>query len=622
MCVCVCVSNRASSQMKPKPSKKNRINMHDIIAQPLGALPGAVDAILRRPEEMDNVEVQSIFKEASFILLRAEEAQSACDCDAFCALFKLFSEGFAHNEASFEKGIETFERNSTLLQTLRGIFCAAVEQRVFPVQSAAVVELLQVIGSLCDGGGIKDACGALFMEGLANMLEGMYRSNAQETRANFLAQRAAATALINLVKGSKQNKQRIVSWAFLADCCALSVDVFFQLQCVELFFRLSRHNKSLFAQLDGRLPSRVLDNIRHLPNDSTLLPKMIELLCDINQEREEVLSFPLVRTVVASTTITEKTVSYFTMDYFVVLVMSCNADNVTIPYKCIRSVTLGKDGRVNFRLDEFPAKLGALLSHAPGEDTVTLFMSPEQLAILRDSRIHSWIVNVLREKKERRKSGADGAVRAPSSSSTSVDAAAKRHRSESLQLAGNESQVWSTFEKMIKSSDDTAKNALEKMRQLAHDNNEFKHQEVAAILDASMQAIQRVVDESHVATDGLRAAFRETAEGNIQDIEQRLQGSQSKVFVAVEKLNHALQGLKESNTAIHEQIACIEITLQQSLEISREEEAKICKSLKTEGEENIGRLEAVLDQQLMGQLNPMSAISQLLKTNIFTGSVF
>ncbi|KEG13198.1 hypothetical protein DQ04_01151050 [Trypanosoma grayi] len=607
--------------MKSRQPVKNRINMHDIIAQPLGALAGAVDAILRRPEELDDVEVQSIFTEASFIILRAEEALAARDADAFCALFKLFSEGFAHNEASFEKGIETFGANGALLQMLRGIFHGAVNQRAFPVQSPAVVALVQAVGGLCDGANIKDTCGALFMEDIAAMLDGIYRRNGEEARSCFLAQRAAATALINLVKGSRQNKQRVSSWKFLADCCALSVDVFFQLQCIELLFRVSRHNKSLLRNLDSRLPPHIVDSIRALPNDATLLMKMIDLLHDINKEREDVLSFPLSHADVAHTSIMEQTVSYFTSNYFVVLVTSSNADNVTIPYRSIRSVTLGKDGRVIFRLNEFPTKLEALLNHAADEDTITIFMSVEQLTLFKESRIRSWIVAALDAKSGRKRNGATGgngaadSVTPPPLNGVPSDDKPKRHRSESMQLTGSESNVVTAFEKIIKASDKNVENMLEQMKKLVSSKAESKHQETAAILHASMNDIQRLVDEGRSTTDSYRDELKEGVEGNIQSIEQRLQVSQSKVAESVEKLNQVLQDLKTSNTAIHEHLACIEIDLQQSLEVSREKEANLCKSLKTECEEDIGRLEALLDRHLMGRSNPLNVISEFLQTS-------
>ncbi|ORC89584.1 uncharacterized protein TM35_000111180 [Trypanosoma theileri] len=606
--------------MKSRQPKRNRINMHDIIAQPLGALPGAVDAILRRPEELDNVEVQSIFQQASFIMLRAEEGIAVRDAEAFCALFKLFSEGFARSEASFEKGVETFGMNQTLLQTLHGIFRAAVDQRAFPLQSHAIVELLQVVGSLCDGNSTKDACGLLFMEDLATMLNDMYLRNVEEARSNFLTQRAVATALINLVKGSKQNKQRILSWKFLEECCALSVDVFFQLQCVELLFRLSRHNKSLLADLGNRLRPRILDSIRHLPNDATLLNKMIEILKDINEDRKDVLSFPLNRVDVAHTTISGPTVSYFNLHYLVILVTSSNADNVTIPYRSIRSVTLGKDGRVVFRLDEFPTKIEALMNRGTNEDVIVLFMDPEKLNMFKESSIRSWIIAALEAKKERKRVAAPENVPrevqlAQPSENIEENAKPKRHRSESMQLTGSEANVVNAFQYVLKTSDAKTDDLLEKMKELVNSKRETKQREVTAILNASLNEIQQIVDEGQVVTDASRDALKECVEGNIQNIEQRLQTSLSKVSVVVDKLNHALQELKGSNTAIHEQMACIEITLQQSLEISREEEATACKALKAEGEENIGRLEVMLDRSLMGHSNPMSVISEFLQAS-------
>ncbi|KAH9599594.1 hypothetical protein LSM04_008117 [Trypanosoma melophagium] len=609
--------------MRSRQPKRNRINMHDIIAQPLGALPGAVDAILRRPEELDNVEVQSIFQQASFIMLRAEEGIAARDADAFCALFKLFSEGFARSEASFEKGVETFGTNQTLLQTLHSIFRAVVQQRAFPVQSLAVVELLQVVGSLCDGNSTKDACGLLFMEDLANMLNDIYLRNVEEALSNCLTQRAVATALINLVKGSKQNKQRILSWKFLEVCCALSVDVFFQLQCVELLFRLSRHNKSLLADLGSHLRPCVLNSIRHLPNDNTLLNKMIDILKDVNEGREGVLSFPLNRVDVAHTRISGQTVSYFNLHYLVVLVTSTNADNVTIPYKSIRSVTLGKDGRVVFRLDEFPTKIEALMNRGTDEDVIVLFMDPEKLNMFKESSIRSWIVAELEAKKERKRVGAiENVPREAQVTPLSENIEGlkpKRHRSESMQLTGSETNVVNAFQNILKTSDAKADDLLEKMKELVNSKRETNKREVTTILNASLNEIQQIVDEGQVATDRSRDALKVCVEGNIQNIEQRLQTSLSKVSVVVDKLNHALQELKGSNTAIHEQMACIEITLQQSLEISREEEATTCRSLKAEGEENIGRLEVMLDRSLMGHSNPMSVISEFLQSSTSRG---
>lgn len=414
----------------PRQPTKNRINMHDIVEQPLTAIPDAVDAVLRRPEPLDEVEVQSIFYECSFILLRAEEALSAKDGNAFCALCKLLSEGLAHSEDAFEEGMRTLAQNESLLQTMHSIFKVVVEQEALPLHSAGTVELIQVLSSLCDGAALKDKCGALFMRGFARLLQRVY-ANAEEARRHFHVQRGTATALINLVKGSKQNKQRLASWKFVADCCAASVDVFFQLQCVEMLFRVSRQSKDVLAHLGGSLPPPIVEELQALPNDGTLLSRMTQLIEHLNEGRVQVLRYPLKEVVAADTTLTSSTNAYFTPNYVIVMVTTANADNITIPYRIIRSITLGRDGRVIIKLEEFPVKLEVLLSHTAGMDTVTFHMTHDELARFKQSSVRQWIVEALQARKdEQRHTLTQRARRSPDSAAKSAGKRADRSETD------------------------------------------------------------------------------------------------------------------------------------------------------------------------------------------------
>nr|CCC46980.1 conserved hypothetical protein [Trypanosoma vivax Y486] len=608
----------------PRPAR-NSINMHDIIAQPLGAITGAVNAILHRQVDLDDAEVESIFDEAPFLLLRAKEAMAACDADAFCALFKLLLEGFSHSEIFLIKGVETFSTQHTLLQTLSEIFTEAVTHRRFPLQSEAVGELLRVIGSLCDGS-IRNVCAALFMEGLASVLSDMYRENLEEARACFQTQRAAAASLIQLVKGSKQNKQRILSWEFLAKCCALSVDFFFQLQCVELFFRVSWHNQALLTNLGTHLHPTVIERIRQLPNDSTLITKMAEVVASINNGREDVLIFPLTSTDVASAKVTGDTVSCFTEKYFVVIVMSDNADNITIPYDTIRSVMLRKNGRVTFRLNEFPSKLELLLTRAPGEDTVSLVMDPERLDAFKASSIRSWIVATLDSRRgQRQKSGDENINSDRKSGSTALlfsrerqdTSSEKKHRAESVSLVeGNKTTDFGSRQVAPAFNEETGTDKLHESAAAGVLGNDGNINKRTAALSATMVNIQHLVDGGRCIINDHREAFRHGAEKNIQNIESCLQASQEKATLMVERLNDALQKLKDGNAAIHDQLACIEIQLQVTLEESREKEAKRYDLLRAEGEERIEQLEHMLDSQLMRRSSPLKAISRFLQTDV------
>ncbi|KAG5502961.1 hypothetical protein JKF63_04734 [Porcisia hertigi] len=641
----------------PRQPTKNRINMHDIVEQPLSAIPDAVDAILRRPEPLDELEVQSIFFESSYILLRAEEALSAKDSNAFCALFKLFSEGFAHSEASFEEGIRTMVQNEPLLQTMHAIFKVVVEQEALPLHSAGTVELIQVLSSLCDGAALKEKCGAVFMRGFAKVLQRVH-SNAEEARRHFHVQRGAATALINLVKGSKQNKQRLASWKFVADCCAASVDVFFQLQCVELLFRVSRQNKDVFSHLGGSFPATTIEGLRALPNDGTLLSRMTLLIEQLNEGRAQVLRYPLKEVVAAETTLTSSTNAYFTPHYVIVMVTTANADNITIPYRIIRSITLGRDGRVIVRLEEFPVKLEVLLSHTAGMDTVTFFMSHEELSTFKLSPVRQWIVEALQAQKEENRQHRRPPVprspdstanptakkeRAPHESLSStetttagaaaaalqeapsdMDAAKKRARLESatMEAAARPSTsqcpiaalvdvVGALAEQAVTPNE--AQTMLLQLRRLMEARREMERGKLMDALGDAMQHIQSRVDETRGTAKENRTAWHQTMLEELLRAENLVVGAQEKAAAGVDQLNDHLKKVKASNQAINERIACMEIELQQTLEELREEELRWTNEIHIKCMREAERQEFEADQHLVNRSRPMSVLSDYMR---------
>ncbi|KAG5477099.1 hypothetical protein LSCM1_05440 [Leishmania martiniquensis] len=641
----------------PRQPTKNRINMHDIIEQPLSAIPDAVDAVLRRPEPLDELEVQSIFFESSYILLRAEEALSAKDGNAFCALFKIFSEGFAHSEASFEEGIRTMVQNESLLQTIHALFKVVVEQEALLLHSAGTVELIQVLSSLCDSAALKEKCGALFMRGFAKVLQRVY-SNPEEARRHFHVQRGTATALINLVKGSKQNKQRLASWKFVADCCAASVDVFFQLQCVELLFRVSRQNKDVFSHLGGSLPSATIEELRALPNDGTLLSRMTLLIEHLNEGRAQVLRYPLKEVLAAETTLTSSTNAYFTPNYVIVMVTTANADNITIPYRIIRSITLGRDGRVIVRLEEFPVKLELLLSHTAGMDTVTLYMTQEELATFKQSPVRQWIVEALQVRKEEQRlhrppqarrspdsatkpvgkteraahaslssaaTAVDrGGAAAPHEASCEANGARKKARLEDAvpatavvpytngpPIAALLHVVDSLVEQAATPNE--AQAMLLQLRRLIEARKEMRRGKSMDDLNDAMQCIQSRVDEARRTAKENRTAWHQAMLEELERVEGLVVGAQEKVAAGVEQLNDHLKKVKASNQAINERIACMDVELQQTLEELREEELRWTSEIHTKCMREAERLEFEVDQHLVNRSRPMSLLSDYMR---------
>ncbi|EPY34555.1 hypothetical protein STCU_01527 [Strigomonas culicis] len=526
--------------MPPRKETKNRINMRDIISQPLGALANAVDATLRSPEMLDEVEVQSIFHESSFILLRAQEALSARHVEAFSALFKLYSEGLAHSEASFEEGIRVIALQDDILQTINSLFLTVGRQNVFPLHSSATIELVQVVSSLCDGAALKDRCGALFMEGLRDMLGRIY-ADPEEANANVHLQRAAATALINLVKGSKQNKSRLPSWTFVARACAATFDVFFQLQCVELLFRISRQNKQILTQLNDALPLAVTEKLQALSNDGSLLARMTALIEEMNEGQPNVLRYSLSQVVAADTVLTGSTDAYFTPHYMVALVTSSNADNITIPYQMIRSVTLGKDGRVILKLDQFPVKLEALLSHTAGMDMVSLHMTKERLSDFKQSAVRSWIVASLQGRgDDARHSGtkrpaaaaADDDEERPSKVSVAArpihdsspkerDPASKRAKLDAPAAPGGggppelrdaavapaAQHMMDMIDELVRHGTPETRTSILQLKRFIEAKTEFRRGEGVAALNAVMGGIQERVDSTRKACAAYRTEW-------------------------------------------------------------------------------------------------------------------
>lgn len=391
---------------------KNRINMHDIIAQPLGAVADAVNSVLRRPEKIDFGEVQSLFHETSFLLLRVEEALSMRNEEAGASLILLLLEGLTHSEESLQIGLTTFSMENELLKFLQSVFKLVFRDGGFPIQSSGAADVAQVVCILSESEVLKDLCGELFFDDLVRVLSNLYE-DASTANRHVQTQRSVAGALINLIKGSVKNKERRSDWGFLLSCLTKTVDAFFQLQCIELLYRLSRKNyailRNLAEQQKGDVSStsssntgEILQLLHELPNDQNLLSHMLEVVKKINSGRPDILSFSLVSVTAGETLLANSTVSFFTPHFFVVLLTSSNADNISIPYSSIRSVTISKNGKVFFRLQEFPPTLEALLdSTAPDMDSIVLSMSSTTLGELKASPVRSWIIQLLQEKHRR-----------------------------------------------------------------------------------------------------------------------------------------------------------------------------------------------------------------------------
>ncbi|CAD2217421.1 hypothetical protein AGDE_06178 [Angomonas deanei] len=599
--------------MPPRKPTKNRVNMHDIISQSLDALPNAVDAIIRSPESLDDIEVNSIFEESSFLLLRAEEAISSQHSEAFAALMKIYTEGLSHSESSFEEGIKTISLHRPILQTIHSIFIVVVQNGAFPVHSNATVELIQVISSLCDGTAIKEQCGALFMDDLICLLQRIYR-DPEEAKQNFHIQRATMTALINLVKGSKVNKSRRTSWKFAEDVSLVTVDVFFLLQCIELLYRVSRQNKNVLTEIQNSL---IAEKLRTFPNDGTLLNRMTNLIRELSQDNRDIQRYPLTHVVAADTTLTGATDAYFTPFYLIIFVTSTNADNITIPYRMIRSVTLGKEGRVVLKLEEFPVKLEALLNRTAGMDIVSLHMHKERLGDFKKSNIRSWIIEALQSRKEgSRLSGTKRPHEDISDSAEKMSVAS--HPIKEEESSGKPLGAHTTSTKKVRDepavdrevvrqmmnlvdelSHSGAQASLVKLKRLIDVKTEYRRGEIVTSLNEIMKEIQEKVDSARHATLSTRENWVNECSGRIEMLERHVLETQEMTARGVGTLNEGLRSIRSSDLALQERIACLDIEFQQALEEARELEQVHLDRLANKFGSEIQRREYEIDEQML-----------------------
>lgn len=363
--------------------QKIRITIADVLDQPPTALGEAIAALLRRPDAIDDVEGTSIINEAQHILEVCEAAVSDRNSVNVVLCCKLLQEAMLVSNDLLLHSLDLFSSKPQLMAKLQSLFMDAVVSSLLSAE--AQVEILQLVDFLCEGAQTKELCGELFMRSIASLLT--------EGHRDYRVRRAAATALINLVKCSKSNKQRMESYEFV--CVALNdtTDFFFQLQCVELLYRVSRQNKAILEDVKA-IPRSVVEAIAKLPNNNTLLDQITELLEAWNAERTPklILQFPVQRVDVGSKTVCAATKAYFAPEFLIVTLPGTAADNITIPYTFIRSVRLQKDSRVVLRLLEVPPKIADRVTLGKeSEDAVTMFLGAVELGELRRSNIHAWI---------------------------------------------------------------------------------------------------------------------------------------------------------------------------------------------------------------------------------------
>lgn len=379
----------------PRPARKQRRHVVDVAAvldQPITALASAIAALRGRAEGMADSEVVGVAREAGALLHRCIEAQRADIAgDVIPACVGLLLDAVWSSPDAEKLAVESLSSSSYPLNDLHAVFLATVSSNSpFPVD--VQVDVLELVQLAADAAETKERTGELFMQRLAELLA--------DSGSHFSLQRAVCTAIINLVKCSKANKLRLPSYTPVCRALCATTDYFLQLQCVEVLYRVTRQNRHLLDAVADELPAELVAGIKQLPNTAELFHEISAMLTAWNESRDPrlIIDFGAKKTDVGTSSLTGPTRLYFSPEFVMVMIPNTAADNVTIEYTRIRSVRLGKDNKVMFRLREPPLSIADRITvNEEGKDALTVQFDAESLAAFKQSRIQSWIFNVLKE---------------------------------------------------------------------------------------------------------------------------------------------------------------------------------------------------------------------------------
>ncbi|KPA73689.1 hypothetical protein ABB37_09618 [Leptomonas pyrrhocoris] len=255
----------------------------------------------------------------------------------------------------------------------------------------------KVLQLFCCSAALKDRLGG----GLGKTLLG-YMKDFEMHGDDYRVHRSCCSALISLLRGSPANKSRFgPECAVIAVCLENASDFFFQMQCVEVLYRLYKHRASFLTDVQASssaagLSPYLLRGIEELPNDSTLLLSIHQLLDNYNRDEhpDRVVAFPVLHMEVDGVAVSRATTIYFSPLLLVVLLTGSSATGgyLTIPYEHVRSVKLSKDHKLELRLYVVPAKLALVMSvEGEGRDKLLVSMTRATMHELRTSVVHQWV---------------------------------------------------------------------------------------------------------------------------------------------------------------------------------------------------------------------------------------
>lgn len=300
----------------------------------------------------------------------------------------MIARAMEHQSAAVCHAMHLRAGDTTCLNMFCEVVAHVLSESCAPLREGFDCEVMfDVLQSLCSDASTKTKLGELISAVLLSFM-----GNSAQHVDDYRVPRSCASALITLLRGSSANKNRLCpECTRIAEALELSSDFFFQMQCVELLFRLHIHNRSAITQ--APMNEYLRRGICALPNDATLLLSIQSLLDNYNAEfnTNTVKAFTVIRIEAGGSEVCGHTTMFFSQSLVVVCIPGGTGDSFTIPYEHIRSVKLSKDHRLALRLHTIPPKLSLLMELSDGRDTVSVFLTEATLARLRSCGVHEWI---------------------------------------------------------------------------------------------------------------------------------------------------------------------------------------------------------------------------------------
>nr|CCC92728.1 conserved hypothetical protein [Trypanosoma congolense IL3000] len=246
---------------------------------------------------------------------------------------------------------------------------------------------LRHIQTFCCNPLLRDSLGEFLLDGLITLL-----CETAEEEDDYRQPRECASLLITFIRGSKINKDRMSSGCReIERTLTGSTDIYLQMQCVELIYRLYIHNRMVLAS--STLCESLKKGIARLPNNESLLESMELMLHSYNVERQatRMHQFTVFLIEAGNVEVCGHTRIYFSPLILVIMLPQCAGDNITIPYEHVQGIRMSRDCKLVLRLHVIPPKLLNIMSTEAGKCTLLISLTQTAFNAIRSAGIHDWI---------------------------------------------------------------------------------------------------------------------------------------------------------------------------------------------------------------------------------------